>query len=230
MPYNVKKIGVKQADGTYTLQDIGVDYSNVDGLDTDAVAFKAKKDLQGNDITGFFRDGSLSGSSLVLTRGSGTDPKSIAMGMQGATSGANGAAGLVPAPAIGDQIKFLRGDGTWQNSGGNLNDLGDVTISSPQNGQGLIYDSGTQKWGNGSFPSAPVSSVFGRTGAVTAQSGDYDASKITAGTFAGKTQANATAAATLTNAQLRDVTISITDLTPGTSSLAAGSIWIYYTP
>ena len=49
MPNNVKKIGVKQSDGTYISEDIGVDYSNVDGLDTEAVAFKAKKDLQGND-------------------------------------------------------------------------------------------------------------------------------------------------------------------------------------
>lgn len=32
----------------------------------------------------------------------------------GATSGAAGAHGLVPAPAAGDQTKFLSGDGTWQ--------------------------------------------------------------------------------------------------------------------
>ena len=33
--------------------------------------------------------------------------------MTGASSTAAGKAGLVPAPAKGDQIKFLRGDGTW---------------------------------------------------------------------------------------------------------------------
>jgi hypothetical protein len=33
--------------------------------------------------------------------------------MIGATSTSNGAAGYVPAPKIGDQNKFLRGDGTW---------------------------------------------------------------------------------------------------------------------
>lgn len=33
--------------------------------------------------------------------------------MTGASSSAAGAAGLVPAPAKGDQEKFLRGDGTW---------------------------------------------------------------------------------------------------------------------
>ena len=33
--------------------------------------------------------------------------------MRGATENANGAAGLVPMPVAGDQLKFLRGDGTW---------------------------------------------------------------------------------------------------------------------
>lgn len=34
--------------------------------------------------------------------------------MAGATSSAAGTHGLVPAPAAGNQAKFLRGDGTWQ--------------------------------------------------------------------------------------------------------------------
>lgn len=34
--------------------------------------------------------------------------------MTGATSSTNGQRGLVPAPASGNQGKFLRGDGTWQ--------------------------------------------------------------------------------------------------------------------
>lgn len=33
--------------------------------------------------------------------------------MVGATADAAGKAGYVPAPAAGDQTKFLRGDGTW---------------------------------------------------------------------------------------------------------------------
>ena len=54
------------------------------------------------------------------------------------------------------------------------------------------------------------------------------ASTITAGTLAGRVQANATAAATLANAQVRDITISTTDLTPNSSSLATGSVYIVY--
>lgn len=33
--------------------------------------------------------------------------------MTGATSSSNGKSGMVPAPAAGDQTKFLRADGTW---------------------------------------------------------------------------------------------------------------------
>lgn len=34
--------------------------------------------------------------------------------MTGATQSVAGKAGLVPAPGVGSQDKFLRGDGTWQ--------------------------------------------------------------------------------------------------------------------
>lgn len=40
-----------------------------------------------------------------------TDTKPV--GMQGATASAAGTAGYVPAPAVGDQAKFLKADGTW---------------------------------------------------------------------------------------------------------------------
>ena len=43
----------------------------------------------------------------------GSDTNTTYSDMTGATSSAAGAHGLVPAPAKGDQTKFLRGDGTW---------------------------------------------------------------------------------------------------------------------
>lgn len=43
--------------------------------------------------------------------------------MVGATEDADGKTGLVPAPKAGEQEKFLRGDGTWQDvAGGDLSD------------------------------------------------------------------------------------------------------------
>lgn len=38
--------------------------------------------------------------------------------MTGATTSAAGTSGLVPAPAAGDNTKYLRGDGTWAEAGG----------------------------------------------------------------------------------------------------------------
>ena len=68
--------------------------------------------------------------------------------MTGATSGAAGSKGLVPAPAAGDQAKSLRGDGTWQAEVDTLAGLSDTTISSPADGQILKYDADSGKWIN----------------------------------------------------------------------------------
>lgn len=43
--------------------------------------------------------------------------------MTGATASTTGAKGLVPAPAAGDQNKYLKGDGTWADSKGGLTEL-----------------------------------------------------------------------------------------------------------
>ena len=60
---------------------------------------------------------------------------------------------------------------------------------------------------------------------MTPTSHNQAASTITAGTLAGKVQANATAMATLTNAQVRDIYITSTDPGEGTaSSLSNGTI------
>lgn len=56
----------------------------------------------------------------------------------------------------------------------------------------------------------------------------WSASKITAGTLAEKVVANATAVATLTNSQVRNIQASTTDLTAGTSTLATGDIYLVY--
>jgi microcystin-dependent protein len=52
----------------------------------------------------------------------------------GATSSTAGASGMVPAPAAGDNTKFLKGDGTWAtpSGSGSVNlDIGTVTEGSP---------------------------------------------------------------------------------------------------
>lgn len=72
--------------------------------------------------------------------------------MTGAGASTAGTSGLVPAPASGDNEKFLRGDGTWQtvSSGGGgsstLAGLSDVNLSSPATGD-ILYYNGTN-WVN----------------------------------------------------------------------------------
>ena len=53
--------------------------------------------------------------------------------MTGATAQAAGTAGKAPAPAAGDQGKFLRGDGTWQNVNTNP-DAADVSYDNTTSG------------------------------------------------------------------------------------------------
>ena len=63
-----------------------------------------------------------------------------------------------------------------------INSLADISITGIADGEVLIYNSATSNWENGAIPSAPVSSVFGRTGAVAAQTGDYTTSQVNEGT------------------------------------------------
>ena len=68
--------------------------------------------------------------TLVL----GNDPR---LGpFTGATSSQNGAAGLVRAPVAGDEVKFLKGDGTWG--------VGPVGPTGPQGEQGIQGVQGEQ--------------------------------------------------------------------------------------
>lgn len=63
---------------------------------------------------------------------------------------------------------------------------------------------------------------------AAASSHNQSASTITAGTFAGRVQGNATAMSTLGNAQLRDIYAGTSDLTAGTSTLATGTLYFVY--
>ncbi|HEV2403741.1 MAG TPA: hypothetical protein VGS08_06100 [Candidatus Saccharimonadales bacterium] len=67
---------------------------------------------------------------------------------------------------------------TWQSIAGDVDTLAadtDVSITSPANNQVLTYNSGASKWEN---VAPAVASVFGRTGTITAQSGDYTAAQV----------------------------------------------------
>jgi len=90
-----------------------------------------------------------------------------------------------------------------------IGDLNDVTITSIADNEVLIYNSTSGEWENGAIPSAPISSVFGRTGAVSAQSGDYTTNQVTEGTNLYFTDARADARIAAADIQdLNDVVIT----------------------
>jgi hypothetical protein len=78
---------------------------------------------------------------------------------------------IVGDPSTGYSFKAtLAALNTLIDSSTSIGDLNGVVITSPTNGQALVYN-GTN-WVNQSI-SVPVTSVFGRTGAVVATEGDY---------------------------------------------------------
>lgn len=87
----------------------------------------------------------------------------------GATSSTAGTHGLVPAPAAGDEGKFLKGDGTWGTvsaGSASLAGLTDVDLDNPTDGQALVYDATNQEWVNGEA---------GNTDYVELTQAEYDA-------------------------------------------------------
>lgn len=91
-----------------------------------------------------------------------------------------------------------------------------------------LYDSRSAsdvyEWAKASTKPTYTASEVG----AAASSHNQAASTITAGTFAGRVQANATAAATLGNAQARDIYAGTSDMTAGTTALTTGTIYVVY--
>lgn len=82
-------------------------------------ATKATQDSAGQQIdTTYIKGLAVSGKAITYTKGDDTTgtittQDTTYTNMIGATASAAGKNGLVPAPAAGEQVKFLRGDGTW---------------------------------------------------------------------------------------------------------------------
>ena len=84
----------------------------------------------------------------------------------------------VPTPTLGSQaanktyVDSVAGGGGGGGGSTTLAGDTDVAIASPQNNQVLTYNGASSKWVNQAAPSAPVTSVAGKTGAVTLAEGD----------------------------------------------------------
>ena len=118
---NVPNVATNDQTPTFTQADTRANISSGEKL---SVLFgKVKKwfaDLKAVAFSGSYNDLSdkpeIPTKTSQLTNDSGFKTKDTTYStMTGATASAAGKTGLVPAPAKGNQGKFLRGDGTWQN-------------------------------------------------------------------------------------------------------------------
>ena len=100
---------------------------------------------------------SFSGSGAGLTN----IPASAVASMTGATSSTAGAAGIIPAPAAGDQVAFLQGDATWYK----LNVRNGT-------GTGSIVLGGVGEQGSNSLPTATADNAYAQ-GVWTTASGKH---------------------------------------------------------
>jgi hypothetical protein len=114
---------------------------------------------------------------------SGSGAVSSVFGRTGAVTGQSGDYSF-------GQISGTLGSSQFPNAGGDLSgNLTAATVTgiqsravsntAPSNGQALVWNSGVSSWQPGTVAgSGAVSSVFGRTGTVTAQTGDYGFGQI----------------------------------------------------
>jgi len=141
-------VNANEAGGASTLSDLSdVDVTTTSPTSGQVLKFDGTNWVNANESGGTITDVQVDGVSVVT---SGVAEIST---MTGAGASAAGSKGLVPAPASGDNEKFLRGDGTWQTVGGGggsstLAGLTDVDLTSLTNGQILQYNSSDQEWQN----------------------------------------------------------------------------------
>lgn len=82
-----------------------------------------------------------------LSSASGTAPLTLTLAAKGLTgsvaeftgdAGAGGTAGVVPAPAAGDALKFLRGDKTWAAGGGGVTNSAGANVITKSDGTNVV--------------------------------------------------------------------------------------------
>jgi hypothetical protein len=88
--------------------------------------------------------------ATVAASGSYADLSNKPANMAGATPGAAGQAGFVPAPLAGQQLSFLRGDGTWAIPvpGPNLDNVARLGINTTDTGNKLSVNGPTSLFSN----------------------------------------------------------------------------------
>lgn len=170
------------------------------------------------------------------------DPPENALRAEGYANGtANGIEVPSTSPYYHNNAKYWK-DQAQAIAAQTLNGLSDVGINNPQDGQILTYDANSGEWVNDSASfdiSGKADKVSGATNGHLASldsSGNLadsgksasDFAQVSSNALTAKTLANATAVATLSDKQIRNIYAGTTDLTPGVSALPTGDIYIVY--
>lgn len=172
------KIGYTSSGKNYavSLDANGKMYVNVPWTDNNTTYTQATSDNLGLVKIGYSANGKnypvvLDGSGKMYVNVPWTDTNTTYSNMGAATSSAAGKAGLVPAPAAGEQASFLRGDGTWvvptntTYAKANTSTLGLVMIGYAENGKNypVELDSSGKMYVN--VPWTDTNTTYGVVGA-----------------------------------------------------------------
>jgi len=163
--------------------------------------------------------------TVTLTASDVGAVSSAAVGIANGVASLNGSS-RIPTNQLGsgspDSTVFLRGDGVWTtpsgSGGGTLSSNIDVAVPSPTDGDVLTYNSTDAKWEN---KTAPVTRVFGRTGAIVAQSGDYTAAQV--GAFANTVDLSTIASANSTSGNVSMSSHRLTNVADPTNAQDAAT-------
>ncbi len=130
-----------------------IDLSAADGnTATNATRFLSKDNKwevpiyttdSGGTVTG------VSGTAPIVSDGSSTTPTISISNMGAASAGSGGSAGAVPAPVAGDQVKFLRGDGTFATPSGSYTSW--TIASDGVSGTNTVSDGQTATFTGGTY-------------------------------------------------------------------------------
>lgn len=172
------KIGYSSSGKNYavSLDSNGKMYVNVPWTDNNTTYAQATSDKLGLVKIGYSATGKnypvvLDGSGKMYVNVPWTDTNTTYSNMGAATSSTAGKAGLVPAPAAGEQASFLRGDGTWvvptntTYAKANTSTLGLVMIGYAENGKNypVELDSSGKMYVN--VPWTDTNTTYGVVGA-----------------------------------------------------------------
>lgn len=172
------KIGYSSSGKNYavSLDSNGKMYVNVPWTDNNTTYAQATSDNLGLVKIGYSANGknypvALDGSGKMYVNVPWTDTNTTYSNMGAATSSTAGKAGLVPAPAAGEQASFLRGDGTWvvptntTYAKANTSTLGLVMIGYAENGKNypVELDSSGKMYVN--VPWTDTNTTYGVVGA-----------------------------------------------------------------